>query len=149
MQGQCCSPHGSQLSVNFSGCSCPETDASLSPLLQKLSCNACTAKQPQQPQPQQQQHHQLSRASSPTGSGRRESNAFTEIAMSSCKYNGGMVKPLSHLSASRKKPAGRAGGRPRRRSEESTDPAGALPPPPAAAAAAAADARDRGVEARV
>ncbi|XP_069041558.1 small conductance calcium-activated potassium channel protein 2 isoform X2 [Lepisosteus oculatus] len=33
---------------------------------------------------------------------RRDSNPFTEIAMSSCKYAGGVMKPLSRLSASRR-----------------------------------------------
>ncbi|XP_036372073.1 small conductance calcium-activated potassium channel protein 2-like [Megalops cyprinoides] len=33
---------------------------------------------------------------------RRDSNPFTEIAMSSCKYTGGVVKPLSRLSSSRR-----------------------------------------------
>ncbi|CAM9781582.1 unnamed protein product [Lampetra fluviatilis] len=33
---------------------------------------------------------------------RRDSNPFTEIAMSSCRFNGGVMKPLSHLSASRR-----------------------------------------------
>ncbi|XP_059499055.1 small conductance calcium-activated potassium channel protein 3-like isoform X1 [Stegostoma tigrinum] len=33
---------------------------------------------------------------------RRDSNPFTEIAMSSCKYNGGVVKPLSSLSTSKR-----------------------------------------------
>ncbi|KAM8792835.1 small conductance calcium-activated potassium channel protein 2 [Eudromia elegans] len=33
---------------------------------------------------------------------RRESNPFTEIAMSSCRYNGGVMRPLSNLSASRR-----------------------------------------------
>ncbi|XP_052003504.1 small conductance calcium-activated potassium channel protein 2-like isoform X2 [Xyrauchen texanus] len=33
---------------------------------------------------------------------RRDSNPFTEIAMSSCKYSGGVMKPLSRLSASRR-----------------------------------------------
>ncbi|XP_050801704.1 small conductance calcium-activated potassium channel protein 2 isoform X1 [Gopherus flavomarginatus] len=33
---------------------------------------------------------------------RRESNPFTEIAMSSCRYNGGVMRPLSHLSSSRR-----------------------------------------------
>ncbi|XP_043936064.1 small conductance calcium-activated potassium channel protein 3 [Protopterus annectens] len=33
---------------------------------------------------------------------RRDSNPFTEIAMSSCKYSGGVMKPLSKLSASRR-----------------------------------------------
>ncbi|XP_044513544.1 small conductance calcium-activated potassium channel protein 2 [Gracilinanus agilis] len=34
--------------------------------------------------------------------GRRESNPFTEIAMSSCRYNGGVMRPLSNLSSSRR-----------------------------------------------
>ncbi|KFO55377.1 Small conductance calcium-activated potassium channel protein 3, partial [Corvus brachyrhynchos] len=33
---------------------------------------------------------------------RRASTPFTEIAMSSCKYSGGVMKPLSRLSASRR-----------------------------------------------
>uniref|UniRef100_A0A8C4QGD0 Potassium calcium-activated channel subfamily N member 3 n=1 Tax=Eptatretus burgeri TaxID=7764 RepID=A0A8C4QGD0_EPTBU len=33
---------------------------------------------------------------------RRDSNPFTEIAMSSCRYNGGVMKPLTHLSTSRR-----------------------------------------------
>ncbi|XP_069481622.1 small conductance calcium-activated potassium channel protein 2 [Ambystoma mexicanum] len=33
---------------------------------------------------------------------RRESNPFTDIAMSSCRYNGGVLRPLSQLSASRR-----------------------------------------------
>ncbi|NXW90555.1 KCNN2 protein, partial [Alopecoenas beccarii] len=33
---------------------------------------------------------------------RRESNPFTEIAMSSCRYNGGIMRPLSNLSSSRR-----------------------------------------------
>lgn len=40
------------------------------------------------------QHHQ--------SQARRESNPFTEIAMSSCRYNGGVMRPLSNLSASRR-----------------------------------------------
>ncbi|XP_043566795.1 small conductance calcium-activated potassium channel protein 2-like isoform X2 [Chiloscyllium plagiosum] len=35
-------------------------------------------------------------------SNRRESNPFTEIAMSSCRYNGGVMRPLSNLSSSRR-----------------------------------------------
>ncbi|XP_042311298.1 small conductance calcium-activated potassium channel protein 2 isoform X1 [Sceloporus undulatus] len=45
--------------------------------------------QAQHPQQQQQQQ-------------RRESNPFTEIAMSSCRYNGGVMRPLSNLSSSRR-----------------------------------------------
>ncbi|XP_049653637.1 small conductance calcium-activated potassium channel protein 2-like isoform X2 [Accipiter gentilis] len=33
---------------------------------------------------------------------RRESNPFAEIAMSSCRYNGGIMRPLSNLSSSRR-----------------------------------------------
>ncbi|XP_051498883.1 small conductance calcium-activated potassium channel protein 2 isoform X2 [Apus apus] len=40
------------------------------------------------------QHHQQQQ--------RRESNPFTEIAMSSCRYNGGVMRPLSNLSSSRR-----------------------------------------------
>ncbi|KAM8961087.1 small conductance calcium-activated potassium channel protein 2 isoform 2-T2 [Pelodytes ibericus] len=54
----------------------------------------------------QQQYHQCHsrQQASPTGSNsqRRESNPFTEIAMSSCRYNGGVMRPLSTLSASRR-----------------------------------------------
>ncbi|XP_069609088.1 small conductance calcium-activated potassium channel protein 2 [Ranitomeya imitator] len=52
------------------------------------------------PQPQYQQCHSRQQAS--PSSQRRESNPFTEIAMSSCRYNGGVMRPLSSLSASRR-----------------------------------------------
>ncbi|XP_048384246.1 small conductance calcium-activated potassium channel protein 2-like isoform X2 [Stegostoma tigrinum] len=45
--------------------------------------------------------HQHCRQLSPS-SNRRESNPFTEIAMSSCRYNGGVMRPLSNLSSSRR-----------------------------------------------
>ncbi|KAG8598142.1 hypothetical protein GDO81_002510 [Engystomops pustulosus] len=50
------------------------------------------------------QHHQQchSRQQASPSSQRRESNPFTEIAMSSCRYNGGVMRPLSNLSASRR-----------------------------------------------
>ncbi|XP_078071536.1 small conductance calcium-activated potassium channel protein 2 [Mustelus asterias] len=48
-----------------------------------------------------QQQQQQCRQSSPS-SNRRESNPFTEIAMSSCRYNGGVMRPLSNLSSSRR-----------------------------------------------
>ncbi|KAM4808676.1 small conductance calcium-activated potassium channel protein 2 isoform 2-T2 [Rhinophrynus dorsalis] len=53
---------------------------------------------------QYNQYHQCHsrQQASPTGSQRRESNPFTEIAMSSCRYNGGVMRPLSNLSASRR-----------------------------------------------
>ncbi|XP_061433444.1 small conductance calcium-activated potassium channel protein 2-like isoform X2 [Lethenteron reissneri] len=66
------SRHGSQLNVG--------TDAG-------FGQTPCTTRQQQQQQQQQQ---------------RRDSNPFTEIAMSSCRFNGGVMKPLSHLSASRR-----------------------------------------------
>ncbi|MBZ3891300.1 Small conductance calcium-activated potassium channel protein 2 [Sciurus carolinensis] len=86
----------------------------------------------QQPAPAFQYHqcHSLQPAASPTGSlgslgsrppiahhhhhphlahhqhhqpqARRKSNPFTEIAISSCRYNGGVMRPLSNLSASRR-----------------------------------------------
>lgn len=46
------------------------------------------------PHPAHHQHHQPQ--------ARRESNPFTEIAMSSCRYNGGVMRPLSNLSSSRR-----------------------------------------------
>ncbi|MBZ3871644.1 Small conductance calcium-activated potassium channel protein 2 [Sciurus carolinensis] len=46
------------------------------------------------PHQAQHQHHQPQ--------ARRESNPFTEIAMSNCRYNGGVMRPLSNLSASRR-----------------------------------------------
>ncbi|KAM9331511.1 small conductance calcium-activated potassium channel protein 2 [Gastrophryne carolinensis] len=54
--------------------------------------------------PQHHQCRQQQQQQSPgSGSGqRRESNPFTEIAMSSCRYNGGVMRPLSNLSASRR-----------------------------------------------
>ncbi|XP_063820214.1 small conductance calcium-activated potassium channel protein 2 isoform X2 [Pseudophryne corroboree] len=53
---------------------------------------------------QQHQYHQCHsrQQPSPSDSQRRESNPFTEIAMSSCRYNGGVMRPLSNLSASRR-----------------------------------------------
>lgn len=35
-------------------------------------------------------------------SSHRESNSYTQIAMSSCRYNGGVMRPLSNLSSSRR-----------------------------------------------
>ncbi|XP_059825050.1 small conductance calcium-activated potassium channel protein 2 isoform X1 [Hypanus sabinus] len=46
-------------------------------------------------------HYHQHRQPSPTNH-RRESNPFTEIAMSSCRYNGGVMRPLSNLSSSRR-----------------------------------------------
>ncbi|XP_063312998.1 small conductance calcium-activated potassium channel protein 2 isoform X1 [Pelobates fuscus] len=58
------------------------------------------------PQHSQHQHPQYqqcpSRQQASPNSQRRESNPFTEIAMSSCRYNGGVMRPLSTLSASRR-----------------------------------------------
>ncbi|TRZ06406.1 hypothetical protein HGM15179_020702 [Zosterops borbonicus] len=66
--------------------------------------------------PQYQQCHSLQQqqqAASPSSSvsssthhhhyqQRRESNPFAEIVMSSCRYNGGIMRPLSNLSSSRR-----------------------------------------------
>ncbi|XP_077318387.1 small conductance calcium-activated potassium channel protein 2 isoform X1 [Lithobates pipiens] len=57
------------------------------------------------PPPHYQQCHSRQQASPSISGGneqRRESNPFTEIAMSSCRYNGGVMRPLSNLSASRR-----------------------------------------------
>ncbi|XP_075457607.1 small conductance calcium-activated potassium channel protein 2 isoform X2 [Ascaphus truei] len=50
------------------------------------------------------QYHQCHsrQQASPTSSQRQESNPFTEIAMSSCRYNGGVMRPLSNLGSSRR-----------------------------------------------
>nr|QWJ75822.1 small-conductance calcium-activated potassium channel SK2 [Myotis ricketti] len=47
-------------------------------------------------------HHHLAHHQHHQSQARRESNPFTEIAMSSCRYNGGVMRPLSNLSASRR-----------------------------------------------
>ncbi|XP_056592208.1 small conductance calcium-activated potassium channel protein 2 isoform X1 [Triplophysa dalaica] len=46
---------------------------------------------------QNRQNHRGSPASS-----HRESNSYTQIAMSSCRYNGGVMRPLSNLGSSRR-----------------------------------------------
>ncbi|XP_016108612.1 small conductance calcium-activated potassium channel protein 2-like isoform X1 [Sinocyclocheilus grahami] len=49
-------------------------------------------------------HRELNRQQirgSPASS-HRESNSYTQIAMSSCRYNGGVMRPLSNLSSSRR-----------------------------------------------
>ncbi|XP_029921761.1 small conductance calcium-activated potassium channel protein 2 isoform X2 [Myripristis murdjan] len=50
--------------------------------------------------PHQQQCHDRQRGS--LGSSHKESNSYNEIAMSSCRYNGGVMRPLSNLSSSRR-----------------------------------------------
>ncbi|KAM4819527.1 small conductance calcium-activated potassium channel protein 2 isoform 2-T3 [Thomomys bottae] len=77
--------------------------------------------------------HQHPRHAPPQPAPRRESNPFTEIAMSSCRYNGGVLRPLGPLSASRRSlHEGDAEAQPLR------PPApGASPPAPAAPAAPA------------
>ncbi|XP_048115138.1 small conductance calcium-activated potassium channel protein 2 isoform X2 [Alosa alosa] len=49
-------------------------------------------------------HHQQchSRQRGSPASSRRESNSYKQIAMSSCRYNGGVMRPLSNLSSSRR-----------------------------------------------
>ncbi|KAL2100444.1 hypothetical protein ACEWY4_004838 [Coilia grayii] len=49
---------------------------------------------------QHQQCHSGQRCS--PASSRRESNSYKQIAMSSCRYNGGVMRPLSNLSSSRR-----------------------------------------------
>ncbi|KAM9591019.1 small conductance calcium-activated potassium channel protein 2-like isoform 2-T2 [Morphnus guianensis] len=79
------------------------------------SSHAGSSRQPHQ-YPQYHQCHSLQQqqAASPSSSvssgsthhhhyqERRESNPFAEIAMSSCRYNGGIMRPLSNLSSSRR-----------------------------------------------
>lgn len=115
--GCCSSRRGSQLNV--------------SELTPSSHASAPRQHYTQQPAPASQYHqcHSRQPAASPTGSlgslgsgpalshhhhphpahhhphqppARRESNPFTEIAMSSCRYNGGVMRPLSNLSASRR-----------------------------------------------
>ncbi|KAM6986919.1 small conductance calcium-activated potassium channel protein 2 isoform 1-T1 [Aplochiton taeniatus] len=50
--------------------------------------------------PHHQQCHERQRGS--LGSSHKESNSYNEIAMSSCRYNGGVMRPLSNLSSSRR-----------------------------------------------
>ncbi|XP_030625132.1 small conductance calcium-activated potassium channel protein 2 [Chanos chanos] len=50
-------------------------------------------------------HHNqrcLGRQRDSLGSSHKESNSYNEIAMSSCRYNGGVMRPLSNLSSSRR-----------------------------------------------
>ncbi|CAH7016554.1 Kcnn2 [Phodopus roborovskii] len=114
----CSSRRGSQLNV--------------SELTPSSHASALRQQYAQQPASASQYHqcHSLQPAASPTGSlgslgsgpplshhhhhphqahhqhhqpqARRESNPFTEIAMSSCRYNGGVMRPLSNLSSSRR-----------------------------------------------
>ncbi|KAM9251370.1 small conductance calcium-activated potassium channel protein 2-like [Cariama cristata] len=79
------------------------------------SSHAGSFRQPHQ-YPQYHQCHSLQQqqAASPSSSvssgsthhhhyqQRQESNPFNEIAMSSCRYNGGIMRPLSNLSSSRR-----------------------------------------------
>ncbi|XP_018099800.1 small conductance calcium-activated potassium channel protein 2 isoform X2 [Xenopus laevis] len=68
------------------------------------SSHASSSRYPQYQSQYQSQYHQCHsrQQASPSSSQRRESNPFTEIAMSSCRYNGGVMRPLSNLSASRR-----------------------------------------------
>ncbi|XP_077200434.1 small conductance calcium-activated potassium channel protein 2 [Paroedura picta] len=56
----------------------------------------------QPPHYAQPPHAQCHQCHSQQQQQRRESNPFTEIAMSSCRYNGGVMRPLSNLSSSRR-----------------------------------------------
>ncbi|NWX94211.1 KCNN2 protein, partial [Nothoprocta pentlandii] len=76
------------------------------------SSHAGSARQPHQYAQYHQCHSlQQQQAASPSSRGssgsahqqeRQESNPFTEIAMNSCRYNGGVMRPLSNLSLSRR-----------------------------------------------
>ncbi|XP_062414834.1 small conductance calcium-activated potassium channel protein 2 isoform X3 [Pungitius pungitius] len=57
---------------------------------------------PPHPQQQQQQQHCRDRQRGSLGSSHKDSNSNNEIAMSSCRYNGGVMRPLSNLSSSRR-----------------------------------------------
>ncbi|CAJ1070778.1 small conductance calcium-activated potassium channel protein 2 [Xyrichtys novacula] len=58
--------------------------------------------QQQKKQEQQQQQQQCrGRQRGSLGSSHKDSNSYNEIAMSSCRYNGGVMRPLSNLSSSR------------------------------------------------
>ncbi|MEQ2258173.1 hypothetical protein XENORESO_009905 [Xenotaenia resolanae] len=50
----------------------------------------------------QHQQQQQYRQRGSLGSSHKDSNSYNEIAMSSCRYNGGVMRPLSHLSSSRR-----------------------------------------------
>ncbi|KAA0703828.1 Small conductance calcium-activated potassium channel protein 2 [Triplophysa tibetana] len=50
--------------------------------------------------PHRDQNRQNNRGS--PASSHRESNSYTQIAMSSCRYNGGVMRPLSNLGSSRR-----------------------------------------------
>lgn len=52
--------------------------------------------------PHQQQQHCRDRQRGSLGSSHKDSNSYNEIAMSSCRYNGGVMRPLSNLSSSRR-----------------------------------------------
>ncbi|XP_026029771.1 small conductance calcium-activated potassium channel protein 2 isoform X1 [Astatotilapia calliptera] len=54
------------------------------------------------PHHQQQQQHCRDRQRGSLGSSHKDSNSYNEIAMSSCRYNGGVMRPLSNLSSSRR-----------------------------------------------
>ncbi|XP_010787527.1 small conductance calcium-activated potassium channel protein 2 isoform X2 [Notothenia coriiceps] len=49
-----------------------------------------------------QQQHCRDRQRGSLGSSHKDSNSYNEIAMSSCRYNGGVMRPLSNLSSSRR-----------------------------------------------
>ncbi|XP_075035742.1 small conductance calcium-activated potassium channel protein 2 [Mixophyes fleayi] len=68
------------------------------------SSHASSSRPPHHHHHHHNQYHQCHsrQQASPSDSQRRESNPFTEIAMSSCRYNGGVMRPLSNLSASRR-----------------------------------------------
>ncbi|XP_015242753.1 PREDICTED: small conductance calcium-activated potassium channel protein 2 isoform X2 [Cyprinodon variegatus] len=54
------------------------------------------------PHPHQHQQQQYYRQRGSLGSSHKDSNSYNEIAMSSCRYNGGVMRPLSNLGSSRR-----------------------------------------------
>ena len=54
------------------------------------------------PRHQQQQQQRRGRQRGSLGSGHTDTNSSNEIAMSRCRYNGGVMRPLSNLSSSRR-----------------------------------------------
>lgn len=64
------------------------------------SSHGSSSRHPHHPHPQQQHCRDRQRGS--LGSSHKDSNSYNEIAMSSCRYNGGVMRPLSNLSSSRR-----------------------------------------------
>ncbi|XP_023679005.1 small conductance calcium-activated potassium channel protein 2 isoform X1 [Paramormyrops kingsleyae] len=122
----CCGQEGRFISQNDQCCTCNNCDAGKSHILlrnpptvagaprtssvssSRQGCQLNTGEftpsshgsSPRHHHPHYQQSH--SRQQGSPISSRAESNTFTETAMSSCRYNGGVMRPLSNLSSSRR-----------------------------------------------